>query len=146
MLHATDVHIASGEGSLVNNGNDTWTYTPKIYDDTEVSFDYQITNGTLSATGQAKMDTSAQSAPAIGSPGDDTFTAVTGNSSYEGGLGRDTIIFDFKLVDAQVSYVGNAIIIDGPSSHTVLNGFEAFQFADGTVDNKDNSPLIDDLF
>ena len=31
-------------------------------------------------------------------------------------------------------------------SHTVLTGFEVFNFTDGTVHNDDGSPLIDDLF
>ena len=31
---------------------------------------------------------------------------------------------------------GNEVIIDGPSSHTVLTGFEKFVFTDGTVDNR----------
>jgi hypothetical protein len=38
------------------------------------------------------------------------------------------------------------VTIDGPSSHTVLSGFERYQFTDGTVDNKDGNPLVDDLF
>ena len=63
------------------------------------------------------------------------------------GLATDTITFAFKLVDATVTYQGNKIIVDGPSgSHTVLTGFEVFNFTDGTVHNDDGSPLIDDLF
>ena len=47
----------------------------------------------------------------------------------------------------RVKYDGNKVIIDGPSgSHTVLTGFEVFNFTDGTVHNDDGSPLIDDLF
>ena len=38
------------------------------------------------------------------------------------------------------------MIVDGPSSHMVLTGFEKFVFTDGTVDNADGSPLVDDLF
>jgi len=34
-----------------------------------------------------------------------------------------------------VSYAGNTVVIDGPSSHTVLTGFERFVFTDGTVDS-----------
>ena len=60
--------------------------------------------------------------------------------------GIDTINFGFKLTDATVSYAGNPVIIDGPSSHTVLTGFESYVFTDGTVDNNDGNPLVDDLF
>ena len=39
-------------------------------------------------------------------------------------------------------------MIDGPggSSHTVLTGFEVFEFTDGTVNNNDAIRLVDDLF
>ena len=62
------------------------------------------------------------------------------------GGGVDTVTFDFKLTDATVTYSGNEVIVDGPSSHTVLTGFEKFVFTDGTVDNNDGDPLVDDLF
>ena len=45
-----------------------------------------------------------------------------------------------------MTYDGNKVIIDGPSSHTVLTGFEKFVFTDGTVDNNDGNWLVDDLF
>src|SRR5205823_1907297 len=54
--------------------------------------------------------------------------------------------FGFALVDANVSYEGHLIVIDGPSSHTVLSGFEVFNFTDGTVHNDDSDPLVDDLY
>lgn len=81
-----------------------------------------------------------------GTGGDDTFTAGGGSESFDGGLGDDAITFDFALIDATVSYVGNTVVIDGPSSHTVLSGFEKFLFTDGTVNNRDSDPLVDDLF
>jgi len=45
-----------------------------------------------------------------------------------------------------VTYAGNKVIIDSATSHTVLTGFERYVFADGTVDNNDGNPLVDDLF
>jgi serralysin len=81
-----------------------------------------------------------------GTSGDDNFTASGGTESFDGGAGDDAITFDFALIDATVSYVGNTVVIDGPSSHTVLSGFEKFAFTDGTVNNKDADPLVDDLF
>ena len=83
----------------------------------------------------------------IGTPGNDSYNALPGQEKIEAGLGIDTITFNFRLVDASVKYSGNKVIIDGPSgSHTVLTGFEVFNFTDGTVNNNDGSPLIDDLF
>jgi VCBS repeat-containing protein len=146
-LTVTDLQVVQGFGSLVESGSGTWTYTPKVNDDSEVVFVFTVADGALSANGQAKLDiTSAQSAPEIGSPGDDTFTAASGNATYHGLGGADTIIFGFKLTDASFTFSGNAVIVDGPSSRTVLTGFEVFNFTDGTVHNDDGSPLIDDLF
>jgi hypothetical protein len=54
--------------------------------------------------------------------------------------------FDFALVDATVSYVGNTVIIDGPASHNVLTGIKTFVFTDGTVSEDDGDPLVADLF
>ena len=80
-----------------------------------------------------------------GGAGDDSFI-ITGNAHIDAGAGNDTVTFGFRLVDATVSYSGNQVIIDGPSIHTVLSGFETFVFTDGTVDNIDADRLVDDLF
>lgn len=54
-LAVSDVAIASGNGSLVNNGNGTWTYTPALNDDTSVSLSYTITdNGTTNGSADPK--------------------------------------------------------------------------------------------
>ncbi len=39
-LTATGLTISSGAGSLIDNGDGTWTYTPALNDDTSVSFSY----------------------------------------------------------------------------------------------------------
>ena len=44
-LTATNLQIASGNGTLVDNGNGTWTYTPALNDDTSVTFSYAVTDG-----------------------------------------------------------------------------------------------------
>jgi fibronectin-binding autotransporter adhesin len=81
-------------------------------------------------------------------PVDDSFTAPGGAAIFVGGRGVDTVTFNFRLVDATVTYVGSDIIIDGPNgtSHTMLSGIETFVFTDGTVNNRDGNPLVDDLF
>jgi methionine-rich copper-binding protein CopC len=87
-------------------------------------------------------------APQLGTAGDDVFTAPIGSSRFDGLGGIDTINFGFKLVDATISFSGNQVIVDGPNgqSHTVLTGFEIFKFTDGTVNDNDGDPLVDDLF
>src|SRR6185503_20455047 len=45
----------------------------------------------------------------FGTSGDDSFTASPGLEAINAGLGNDTITFDFRLVDATVSYFGNTV-------------------------------------
>jgi hypothetical protein len=71
-------------------------------------------------------------------------TASNGNGDYIGVGG--TITFGFRLVDATVEYEGNSVIITGPSGESTTTAFTRFVFTDGTVDNRDGSPLVDDLF
>ena len=82
----------------------------------------------------------------VGTPGDDTFAAPLNVSRINALGGHDTVTFGFRLVDATVKYDDNTVIVDGPSSHTVLTGVERFVFTDGTVDNSDANRLLDDLF
>ena len=44
-LTATGLAIATGAGTLVDNNNGTWSYTPALNDDSSVSFSYQVTDG-----------------------------------------------------------------------------------------------------
>ena len=44
-LTAISLAISSGNGTLVDNGNGTWSYTPALNDDTSVSFSYAVTDG-----------------------------------------------------------------------------------------------------
>src|SRR6185369_2817299 len=75
-----------------------------------------------------------------GTPGDDSFAALPGTEYIDALGGNDSITFDFKLVDATLSWVGNTIIVDTATSHTVISGFEVFRFTDGTVNNNDGDP------
>jgi hypothetical protein len=104
-------------------------------------------SGTLGdASGFSIKAQAYQLQPTIGSAGDDSFTALPGGNRFDGLYGVDTVTFDFRLVDATVRHVGNMVVIDGPTSHTVLTGFERYAFTDGTVDNNDDNILVDDLF
>ncbi len=55
-LTATSLAITSGNGTLINNGNGTWTYTPALHDGSDVSFSYTVTDGSLAAPGTAFLD------------------------------------------------------------------------------------------
>ena len=55
-LTAIGFAIATGSGTLVNNNNGTWTYTPAHNDDASVTFSYQVTDGTISVADSATLD------------------------------------------------------------------------------------------
>jgi hypothetical protein len=55
-LTATGLSISSGNGSLVDNGDGTWTYTPLLNDDISATFIYTITDGSLSLANTASLD------------------------------------------------------------------------------------------
>ena len=55
-LTATGLSISAGAGTLVDNGDGTWNYTPALNDDTSVSFSYTITDGTDTVAGSATLD------------------------------------------------------------------------------------------
>jgi hypothetical protein len=82
----------------------------------------------------------------FGSTGDDVFTAAAGNERIDAGSGIDTVAFNFKLTDATITFAGNHVVVDGPGSHTVLSGIEVYKFTDGTVNENDGDPLVDDLY
>jgi hypothetical protein len=136
--------VATSQGGSIHFAADgSYVYTPAAFffgTDT-VGYTAQDPFGSqVSAT--LHIDVGAAS----GTAGDDSYAAPSGNSAIDAGLGNDAIRFDFRLVDATVTWSGNHVTIDGPSSHTVLSGFERYQFTDGTVDNNDGNPLVDDLF
>ena len=147
-LTAVGLAIGTGHGTLTDNHNGTWSYAPAANDDTAVTFTYQVTDSINAIAASATLDITpvGETTTTTGTPGNDSYEAAGGSEVFDAGLGDDFIIFNFRLVDATVNYVGNTVVIDGPSSHTVLSGFETFVFTDGTVNNKDADPLVDDLF
>ena len=55
-LTATDLAITTGNGILTDNMDGTWSYTPALNDDTDVSFDYNVTDNTNIVAGIASLD------------------------------------------------------------------------------------------
>ena len=66
-LTAIELAISvGGTGTLVDNEDDTWSYTPALNADTPVSFSYNITDGTLISDGNATLGiTPVNDAPII---------------------------------------------------------------------------------
>ena len=55
-ITATGLTVDSGNGTLNDNGDGTWSYTPDANDNTDVSFNYTITDGADSVAGTATLD------------------------------------------------------------------------------------------
>jgi hypothetical protein len=171
VLHGTLTFTEDGGATLTGNGTSTVTLTGTVaqiqgafggLDKRTISYrgalDFfgadtltmtTIDNGNTGSGGPQSDTDQVQitvKPTSTGSSGDDSFVAQTGDRSIDALGGIDTITFGFKLTDATVRYDDDKVIIDGPSSHTVLRGVEKFVFADGTVNNADGNPLVDDLF
>ena len=68
-LTATGLTINTGNGALIDNGDGTWSYTPVANDDTDVSFNYLVTDGTDNVVGTAMLDiTPVNDAPTTTTP------------------------------------------------------------------------------
>ena len=67
-LSVSSLSIASGGGTLVDHHNGTWTYTPKANFSGPVSFNYTVTDGSLSASSSASLDVAPINDPVIASP------------------------------------------------------------------------------
>ena len=60
-LTAVNLAISSGNGTLVDNGNGTWSYTPALNDDTSVTFSYAVTDGVAAPVATTATSTSRRS-------------------------------------------------------------------------------------
>ncbi len=48
--------LTASSGTLVDNGDGTWTFTPAANDDTSVSFSYSVSDGSASVAQTATLD------------------------------------------------------------------------------------------
>jgi len=117
-LTATSLAIASGAGTLLDNNNGTWSYTPALNDDTSVSFSYQVTDGTISVADSATLDIApVNDAPVV--TGAVTLAAIAEDSGS-------------RLI-TQAQLLGNVTDVDGPSLTAT-----AFAIATGSGSLVDN--------
>ncbi len=78
-LTATGLAITAGNGTLVDNGNGTWSYTPALNDDTDVSFSFAVTDGVAApvATSATLDVTPVNDAPVISTNGGGATASVS---------------------------------------------------------------------
>jgi len=98
-LTATGLTIAAGAGSLVDNGNGTWTYTPALNDDSSVSFNYTVSDGALSVPGTATLDITPVNDAPVNTPV--TLAAIAEDSGAR--------------IITQAELLANATDVDGPA-------------------------------
>ena len=124
-LTASNLAIASGSGTLADNSNGTWSYTPATDDDTSVSFSYTITddgttNGSadpLTVSGTANLDITAVNDAPVYSAASATAsfvenTAVT-TIAHDASTGAndvdgDTLTYSISGTDASVFNIDSA--------------------------------------
>ena len=132
-LTATGLSISAGLGTLFDNGDGTWNYTPALNDDTSVSFSYTITDGVAPIAGSASLDiTPLNDAPVAGN---DLPAAVD-----EGG----TLIIDLVANDVDIDNaldLSSIVITVAPGSGALTDN------GDGTVSYiHDGSETLSDSF
>jgi hypothetical protein len=132
-LTATGLSISAGLGTLFDNGDGTWNYTPSLNDDASVSFSYTITDGAIPIAASASLDIT---------PVNDAPTALNDIPAAvdEGG----TAIFDLVVNDFDIDNaldLNSIAIIGAPANGSlIVNG-------NGTVTyTHDGSETISDSF
>lgn len=131
VLTVSNLSILSGVGTLISNGDGTWSFTPVANDDSGVVFQYDISDGVESVNGSASMDLSpVNDAPNI--------TGILVAAVAEGGsyaltaadLGFDDPDDDASGVSFTVSnLVAGIVLVEGIAA----TSFTSEQLAAGVV-------------
>src|SRR4029077_17894087 len=103
-LTAINLAISSGSGTLVDNGNGTWSYTPAANDDTAVTFSYAVSDGVAAPVATtASLDITPVNDAPVTTPV--TLAAIAEDSGS-------------RLI-TQAELLANATDVDGPSLSTI---------------------------
>ncbi|OQY21906.1 MAG: hypothetical protein B6I37_08000, partial [Desulfobacteraceae bacterium 4572_35.2] len=114
-LTASNLILNSGSGSLINNNNGTWNFTPTTNDDSAVTFSYTISNATNNVDGTATLDiTPVNDAP--------FFTSVAITTAHE----IDT--YNYTITTSDID--NNSLTISAP---TLPNWLTLIDHNDGTA-------------
>ncbi|WP_310619318.1 tandem-95 repeat protein [Flexibacterium corallicola] len=148
-LTISSLTIQSGGGSLSDNLNGTWTYTPQADDDTQVTFAYTVSDGTLEATSTASLDmTPLNDAPVAedGSAMTDEDTALNGSLPQATDVDGDVVTYALGTV----APANGSVTIDSDGSYTYTpdadtNGTDTFSYtvSDGNGGSNEYTFAID---
>ena len=124
-ITATQLTITSGSGTLVDNGDGSWNYTPDANDDSAVSFSYNVTDGTVTVANTATLDIT----PVNNNPTavDEIYT-VDEDQTFETTPGLNDLLQNVSDVDGDTLTV-NTVPISGPSNGSLtLNSDGTFTY------------------
>jgi VCBS repeat-containing protein len=130
-LTATNLAISAGSGTLVDNGNGTWDYTPAADDDTAVSFSYTITDSTDTVAGSATLEiTPVNDAPVASNTAINATEDIVYNNTLPAATDADgdNVTFALNSDAANGTVVVNS---DGSFNYTPdlnINGLDSFTY------------------
>jgi VCBS repeat-containing protein len=116
-LSMSNVTIRSGVGTLVNNNNGTWTYTPAANDDTAVTFNFDVTDGLLSSVGVANLDITRVNDAPTATPV--TLAAIAEDTSVR--ITQTMLLAGAQDVDGDTLVATNLVIKPGSLGSLVNN-------------------------
>jgi large repetitive protein len=122
-------NLVASSGTLINNGNGTWSFTPAANDATAVTFTYQISDGVASVASSASLDlTAVNDGPVAGAaialPASAEDTAVTIASSQ--------LLANASDIDGDALTVQNLVASSG---NLVNNGNGTWSFTPAANDD-----------
>ena len=128
-LTVTSLSLASGEGTLVDNHNGTWTYTPTTNYNGPVFFNYTVTDGSLYASASASLNLTAVDDATVASPialpssWEDTPVTITGAQLLAGSFDPDGS--DLTVTSLSISIGGGTLFDnhDGTWTYTPKSNY-----------------------
>jgi VCBS repeat-containing protein len=128
-LTATGLSIITGNGSLADNGDGTWTYSSDLNDNTNVSFSYTITDSVATITGSASLDiTPINDIPVITSNGGGNAATVTLVENTTAVTDVDATDADLDTLNYSISGGTDAALFNIDSSTGLLTFITAPDF------------------
>jgi Ca2+-binding RTX toxin-like protein len=130
-------NLTASNGSLVNNNNGTWSFTPAAKYNGAVNLSYNVTDGKGGSTEATQSFTLGTIQN--GSNGKDTLTGNAGNDYLDGGNGEDKLyggagkdtLIGGNGTDLLIGDDGNDLLIGGHGSDTLTGGNGSDIFALG---------------